>query len=333
MHHVLLLSTHACLQLLADSLTAAVLQAAQKVYHVALKRCPGSAAMHELYAVFLQQHAEALTVQLTKLEQQQQAARAAGKTEAAKQERKQLRTKQKSVVQQLTEAATLLEAVCSEAAQQGCASEQVLLAWPAAALRAGRAQAVLQAARSACQALPASASVWEQRLKLEGQRLSLQVCVSVRSSLPVLMMPRGPPVGRAAVCRCCCAVASTHVCATAISQRSPLAALTTGDQLVVVACRWIRLHTAQSQHQPHRMPYLSAQPQAAAMTMRSGRLLRPCLRQLPAAWPSRSLLGWLSRHSLLCPVLPATASGSWRCSSPASWGTLASLGPGLSAAL
>ena len=162
------------------------------MYHVALQRCSGSAAMHELYAVFLQQHAEVLTVRLTKLEQQQQqAARAAGKTAAAKQERKQLRIREKCIGQQLTEAVTLLEAACSEAAQQGCASEQVLLAWPAAALRAGRAQAALQAARSACQALPASAGVWEQRLKLEGQRLSLQVGVPACRSLPALMMSCG----------------------------------------------------------------------------------------------------------------------------------------------
>ena len=191
MHPVLFSSTCACLQLFTDSLTAAVLQAAQQVYHVALQRCSGSAAMHELYAVFLQQHAEALTVQLTKLEQQQQAARAAGKTAAAKQERKQLRIREKGIRQQLTEAVTLLEAACSEAAQQGCASEQVLLAWPAAALRTGRAQAALQAARSACQALPASAGVWEQHLKLEGQRLSLQVGVPARRSLPALMMSCG----------------------------------------------------------------------------------------------------------------------------------------------
>lgn len=161
------------------------------MYHVALQRCSGSAAMHELYAVFLQQHAEALTIQLTKLEQQQQAARAAGKTGAAKQQRKQLRARKKGVKRQLAEAVTLLEAACSGAAQQGCASEQVLLAWPAAALRARRAQAALQAARSACQALPASAGVWEQRLKLEGQRLSLQVGVPACSSMPVRMTSWG----------------------------------------------------------------------------------------------------------------------------------------------
>ena len=209
------LSPQACLQLLADSLTATVLQAAQKVYDVALKRCSGSAAMHELHAVFLQQHAEALTVQLTKLEEQQQAARAAGRTGAAKQQRKQLRAQEKGVMQQLREAGTLLEAACREAAQQGCASEQVLLAWPAAALRAGRAQAALQAARSACLALPASAGVWEQRLRLEGQRLSLQVGAAAGSSMPVLMISCSTPVGTAAVCRCC-AVAGTHVCVAAM---------------------------------------------------------------------------------------------------------------------
>lgn len=173
------------------------LQAAQKVYHVALQRCSGSAAMHELYAVFLQQHAEALTIQLTKLEQQQQAARAAGKTGAAKQQRKQLRARKKGVKRQLAEAVTLLEAACSGAAQQGCASEQVLLAWPAAALRARRAQAALQAARSACQALPASAGVWEQRLKLEGQRLSLQVDQATHSSVPAPATPDALPVSTA----------------------------------------------------------------------------------------------------------------------------------------
>ena len=62
-----------------------------------------------------------------------------------------------------------LLSVYQRAAAAGCASEAALLAWPRAALAAGRVGEALEAAAAATTAALASAPVWKQRLVLEAQ--------------------------------------------------------------------------------------------------------------------------------------------------------------------
>ncbi|DBA99850.1 hypothetical protein WJX77_002505 [Trebouxia sp. C0004] len=62
--------------------------------------------------------------------------------------------------------------------EAGSAEEGMLLHWPHLALQAGQEEQALQGAAAACQALPASSAVWEQRLSLQARHATLQVCQS-----------------------------------------------------------------------------------------------------------------------------------------------------------
>lgn len=65
--------------------------------------------------------------------------------------------------------------VCERAASEGRVSEALLLEWPRLALRFGRVKKALEASAHACQSLPCSAQVWQQRLLLTAQQASAQV--------------------------------------------------------------------------------------------------------------------------------------------------------------
>jgi len=65
--------------------------------------------------------------------------------------------------------------VCERAASEGRASEALLLEWPRLALRFGRVKKALEASACACQSLPRSAQLWQQRLLLTAQQASAQV--------------------------------------------------------------------------------------------------------------------------------------------------------------
>lgn len=66
--------------------------------------------------------------------------------------------------------------VCEAAAAAGRASEQLLAEWPRLALRFGRPRAALAASARGTELVPASGQLWRQRLLLETQHASFQVC-------------------------------------------------------------------------------------------------------------------------------------------------------------
>ncbi len=68
----------------------------------------------------------------------------------------------------------------------GKAEEGMLLQWPGRALQAGQEAEALEGAAAACQALPASSAVWEQRLALQARHATLQV------PMPALLLPFQP---------------------------------------------------------------------------------------------------------------------------------------------
>ena len=68
----------------------------------------------------------------------------------------------------------------------GVAEEAVLLHWPSLALQAGQEEQALEAAASACQALPNSSAAWQQRLSLQARHATLQVCINCRTCCTML---------------------------------------------------------------------------------------------------------------------------------------------------
>jgi hypothetical protein len=87
----------------------------------------------------------------------------------------------------------------------------MLLHWPHLALQVGQEEQALQAAAAACQALPSSTAVWEQRLSLQARHATLQVFIHacpIQPPLPSVVLHES---ARRPSCMCHCMPASKHL--------------------------------------------------------------------------------------------------------------------------
>lgn len=92
----------------------------------------------------------------------------------------------------------------------------MLLHWPHLALQAGEEEQALQGAAAACQALPNSSAVWEQRLSLQARHATLQVLIYACLVQPLFSSGVLHESERWPGCMCHCMPASKHqlsVCA------------------------------------------------------------------------------------------------------------------------
>ncbi|KAL0051659.1 hypothetical protein WJX82_011535 [Trebouxia sp. C0006] len=144
---------HAAIQLVLNAYEIAELPSTQvvMVFEDALKAHP-TGRMYSLYSEYLQ---DCLSQQSASTQPQDD----------------QLSPEQQATAEQLLQ-------LYQRAYEAGAAEEGMLLHWPHLALQAGQEEPALHAAAAACQALPNSSAVWEQRLSLQARHATLQVCQS-----------------------------------------------------------------------------------------------------------------------------------------------------------